>query len=60
MRVRIVKDSYWFRVGEVVDIDYFVAKQLIQMGNAEEVKEKEQVPKTEKKVEESAERRVKK
>lgn len=62
MLVKIIKDSFWFTVGSVVDIDYFVAKQLIQMGNAEAVNKKgdDHDVEVNEKVDQTASKRVKK
>lgn len=55
MKVKIIKDTFWFRKGETYDIDQSVAKQLVSLGEAEEVKEQE--PAKVEKVEQSAKKR---
>ena len=61
MKVKIVRDTMWFRAGEQYDIDTDLAKQMVALGDAEALNEiKENKPATEKKVERQADKRAKK
>ena len=35
MKVKIVRDTMWFRAGEQYDIDTDLAKQMVALGDAE-------------------------
>jgi hypothetical protein len=35
MKIKIVKDTMWFRAGNIYDIDTEIAKQMVALGDAE-------------------------
>jgi len=35
MKIKIVKDTMWFKMGNVYDIDTEIAKQMVALGDAE-------------------------
>lgn len=37
MKVKMLKDTFWFRAGEVHDLDTELAKQMVALGDAKAV-----------------------
>lgn len=44
MKIKIVKDTMWFKMGNVYDIDTEIAKQMVALGDAEVYDEKPTQP----------------
>jgi hypothetical protein len=55
MKVKFLKNTFWFQAGKIYDIDTQVALQHIGLGDAEEVKKEK--PVTETKIDEGAKAR---